>query len=633
MQGRSELNAQRHDLRLVVFEQRGTQLNACFEPGAGIDSTLESAEENGAAIGVGSICLVGPQIDLPGAERFSPTDGYCQQVGIAERDIGRWSRPLIIPRQRRLRIRKGRATHDLEVGRHYDKPLGDPVVIGDPFECRPFPDGSALTIVDVEKSELGAAGAARRHGRRDAAVEAAAYQHDRCHLSFHEVDNIASGLTLVRGSVDLHNKPKVVVTMAFTQFDRVPNHYAGSIIQRIKDYRQEHGRRSLVPTRLGVGELEILIPRHFGFCFGVERAIHMAFSALDEHPDKPIHLVSEIIHNPLVNNDLRDRGIDFIYDAEGQRRIAAEEIDQEDVVLIPAFGTTLEIENSLQQSGIDTESTDYRERYDTTCPFVSKVWDRGAELGREGYTIIIHGKFRHEETQATHSHTKQHTKSLVVLDKEEAIRVGAFITGDLTEELFASEFADKWSQEFDPQRDLQRVAVVNQTTMLAEETKEVASIIRDAMCRRYGDENLEHHFADTNDTLCYATNWNQNATKGLLDAKPDVAVIVGGYNSSNTSHLVEICSQVMPSYLIGDSDELVSHQRIRHFDMHSKQLTVTDNWLVEELPTTIAVTSGASCPDVLMNGVVERIAGFFGFGDDDLAAALEDLSLYEPAAV
>ena len=422
--------------------------------------------------------------------------------------------------------------------------------------------------------------------------------------------------------------------MAFSQFDQVPNHYAGSIIQRIKEFRLETGKRLLNPTRLGIGDLEFLVPRHFGFCFGVERAIHMAFSTLERHPDRRVSLVSEIIHNPLVNDELQERGVGFLYDTKGQRQIPEDEINGDDIVLIPAFGTTLQIEESLQRSGLDTESEEFRELYDTTCPFVSKVWDRGEELGREGYTIVIHGKFTHEETQATHSHTKEHTKTLVVLDREEAIQVHDFIIGKMPESEFAARFAGKWSNGFDPTRDLERVAVVNQTTMLAEETKEVAGVLRAAIAKKYGDDNLQHHFADTSDTLCYATNWNQSASKALLEAQPDLGVIVGGYNSSNTSHLVEICSQVMPSYLIGGAEELLSRDRIRHFDIHEKKLAVTDNWLPAQLPATIAVTSGASCPDVLMNGVVQTIAGYFGYSDDDIDAGLDQLCLYgeaEPA--
>ncbi len=417
--------------------------------------------------------------------------------------------------------------------------------------------------------------------------------------------------------------------MAFKQFDRVPNHYSGQIIQRIKDFRQDEGKRSLVPTCLTVGQIEILIPRHFGFCFGVERAIHMAFSALESHPDRDIHLVNEIIHNPLVNEDLRKRGIRFLYDGEGNRQIQEQELSAKDVVLIPAFGTTLDIEASLNRSGVDTTSESFRENYDTTCPFVSKVWDRGEELGREGYTIVIHGKFGHEETQATHSHTEQHTRTLVVRDAEEARHVADYITGRCGLEQFTAEFEGKWSQGFDPTTDLARVAVVNQTTMLAEETTQVAGILRDAMQQRFGEDQIDQHFADTNDTLCYATNWNQNATKALLDAAPDVAVIVGGYNSSNTAHLVEICEQVMSSFLISSADELLSATQIRHFDLKAKQTAVADNWR-PGLPARLAVTSGASCPDVLMNSVVERIVSFYGYDKSDIETGLAALTLHDP---
>ena len=420
--------------------------------------------------------------------------------------------------------------------------------------------------------------------------------------------------------------------MAFSQFDQVPNHYAGPIIQRIKEFRLETGKRLLNPTRLAIGDLEILVPRHFGFCFGVERAIHMAFATLERHPDRRISLVSEIIHNPLVNEELEERGIGFIYDKDGQRQIPEDEISSDDIVLIPAFGTTLEIEGSLQRSGLDTASEEFRELYDTTCPFVSKVWDRGQELGREGYTIVIHGKFKHEETQATHSHTKEHTKTLVVLDREEASQVHDYIVGDMALDDFEARFAGKWSEGFAPTRDLERVAVVNQTTMLAEETKQVGGVLRTAMVKKYGEDNVEHHFADTSDTLCYATNWNQSASKALLEARPDLGIIVGGYNSSNTSHLVEICEQVMPSYLIGGPEELLSRDRIQHFDIHEKKLVVADSWLPEQLPATIAVTSGASCPDVLMNGVVQTVASYFGYGAEEIEAGLDQLSLYGDAA-
>ena len=415
--------------------------------------------------------------------------------------------------------------------------------------------------------------------------------------------------------------------MPYTQFDRVPNHYAGPIIQQVKDFRLSEGKRSLNPTLLEIGRLQVLIPRHFGFCFGVERAIHMAFSTLEQNPDRRTFLVSEIIHNPLVNNELKEKGIEFIYDAEGQRQVAADELRGDDIALIPAFGTTLQIEDSLKQSGIDTAGEEYRENYDTTCPFVSKVWKRGEELGRDGYTIIIHGKYKHEETQATHSHTKEYTKTLVVLDRSEAQKVAAYITGDMDIADFEREFAGMASEGFDPVRDLERVAVVNQTTMLAEETQQVTETLREAMRQRYGEDNLDHHCADTNDTLCYATNQNQNATRALLRSGADLALIVGGYNSSNTAHLLEICAQVMPSFLIANSDEILSERQICHYDIDTKQMAESQHWLPDELPTRLIITSGASCPDILMNQVLQKVAGFYGYDEVEIAAA--KLSLFE----
>lgn len=578
-------------------------------------------------------------IDFPGTQNLGPGNGCRQQAGVAERDVRRRYGCRVVGARNRLgRIRQTRAT-DVTQPRQIDGKKGaQPVVSGDGLSRLLFPHGGTLAIPRMQDRYAWAV-RLHRNGNRHATVQATAEKRNGRHVRTHNIpvllvfagDFAASRSNIVRltppgGCLDSR-------AMAFKQFDRVPNHYAGAVIQRIKDFRQDMGKRSLAPTLLNVGELEVLVPRHFGFCFGVERAIHMAFSALERHPERQINLLSEIIHNPLVNDDLEQRGIRFIHDSDGQRRIGESEIRAEDVVLIPAFGTTLEIEQSLQRSGIDTTTQEFREHFDTTCPFVSKVWDRGEELGQEGYTIVIHGKFRHEETQATHSHTKEHGKTLVVLDRDEAQQVADFIAGKMSLEDFHEHFSGKWSEGFDPETDLQRVAVVNQTTMLAEETKQVAGILRDALSSRFGESDLAHYFADTNDTLCYATNWNQNATKALLDAEPDLAVIVGGYNSSNTSHLVEICAQVMPSFLISSADELLSRQRIRHFDLHKKESVESQNWLPEQMPVRIAITSGASCPDVLMNAVFERIADFCGYDAQDIAVGLDRLALHEPLAV
>ena len=225
-----------------------------------------------------------------------------------------------------------------------------------------------------------------------------------------------------------------------------------------------------------------------------------------------------------------------------------------------------------------------------------KCGSGGEELGRQGYTIIIHGKYNHAETQATHSHTEEHTKTLVVFDATEAEQVAAYITRSMPLADFERAFAGKSSEGFDPQKDLERVAVVNQTTMLAEETQEVAAILRRAMRQRYGEENLDYHCADTNDTLCYATHQNQNATRTLLSSGADLALVVGGYNSSNTSHLVELCLQSMPSFLIANSDEILSDQRIRHFDVHDKKTTESEGWLPRPLPVRLIITSGGFLP-------------------------------------
>jgi 4-hydroxy-3-methylbut-2-enyl diphosphate reductase len=416
--------------------------------------------------------------------------------------------------------------------------------------------------------------------------------------------------------------------MAYGQFDRVPNHYAGPIIQRIKEFRRAVGRRSSDPTLLPLGPLEVLVPRHFGFCFGVERAIHMAFSAVVSEPARRTFLVSEIIHNPLVNRELQERGVRFLFDAQGRRQVSETELTGNDIVLIPAFGTTLQVEESLRRSGIDTNDSGFRERYDTTCPFVAKVWKRGEELGRAGYTVIIHGKFRHEETQATQSHTQRHAPTLVVLDKAEALVVRDYILGRLTPAEFACQFAGKGSDGFEPQRDLQRVAVVNQTTMLAAETRAVADVLRQAMVERYGETDLAWHWADTSDTLCYATNQNQNAIDRVLACGARLALVVGGYNSSNTSHLLEICSAAMPSYLIADCSEIIDGTQLRHYDPTTRQTLVASEWLPTERPLRVVVTSGASCPDVLVNQVVERLAGLVGCDQGSLDRGLSQLRLW-----
>lgn len=312
-----------------------------------------------------------------------------------------------------------------------------------------------------------------------------------------------------------------------------------------------------------------------------------------------------MIHNQDVNQDLISRGIKFIMDTDGKQFIPWEELKKEDVVIIPAFGTTLEIEHLLLSKGIEVQ------KYNTTCPFVEKVWNRSEKLGTENYTIIIHGKPKHEETRATFSHSAQNGHSVIVRDMEEAQRLTEYIRGKKTKEEFYEEFEGNYSVGLDPERDLRRLGVVNQTTMLATETQAIADYFRNIMIQKYGAENLIKHFADTRDTLCYATNDNQEATYTLLQTDADLAIVVGGYNSSNTSHIVELCERKFRTYFINSDKEIKSTVKIHHFDHHQKEIRITRNFLPVKNPVRIILTSGASCPDTLVDSVMLRLLGFF----------------------
>lgn len=312
-----------------------------------------------------------------------------------------------------------------------------------------------------------------------------------------------------------------------------------------------------------------------------------------------------MIHNQEVNNDLESRGIKFIMDTDGTQLISWDQIHREDVVIIPAFGTTLEIEHLLLDKGVEVH------KYNTTCPFVEKVWNRSEKLGKEKYTIIIHGKPKHEETRATFSHSASNGASVIVRDMEEAQRLSKYITDSKSKEEFYQEFAGRYSKDFDPEKDLQRVGVVNQTTMLATETQAIADYFKQAMAGKYGVENLKEHFADTRDTLCYATNDNQDATYRLLETDADLAIVVGGYNSSNTSHIVELCERKFPTYFINSDTEIKSTDEIHHFDYPKKEKRVTMNYLPEKNPVKIILTSGASCPDTLVDRVMLKLLGYF----------------------
>ena len=312
-----------------------------------------------------------------------------------------------------------------------------------------------------------------------------------------------------------------------------------------------------------------------------------------------------MIHNQEVNQDLESRGIKFIMDTDGSQFIPWSAIDKDDVVIIPAFGTTLEIEHLLLDKGIEVQ------KYNTTCPFVEKVWNRSAKLGQDQYTIIIHGKPKHEETKATFSHSTSNGATVIVRDIEEARQLGKYLTGAKSAQEFYSEFAGKFSEGFDPNIHLKRVGVVNQTTMLASETQGIADYFKRAMVDKYGSENLKDHFADTRDTLCYATNDNQDSTYQLLESNADLAIVVGGYNSSNTSHIVELCERKFPTFFINSEIEIKSANEIHHFNYHQKEKLITHDFLPDKHPLKIVLTSGASCPDTLVDRVLIKLMSYF----------------------
>lgn len=393
------------------------------------------------------------------------------------------------------------------------------------------------------------------------------------------------------------------------KFD-IPAFYKSDSIGKIKELRRlkDKLKRDFTPTFLDFGTVHIYLARHFGFCYGVENAVEIAYRTLDENPDKRIYLLSEMIHNPDVNADLLSRGVKFLMDTAGNKLADWNELTKEDVVIVPAFGTTLELQEQLNQLGIDPY------KYDTTCPFVEKVWNRAAQIGERGYTVIVHGKPNHEETRATFSHSEVKTPTVVVKDLKQAMQLAKYIKKEVDLAQFFEEFAGQYSEGFDPAIDLEKIGVVNQTTMLASETQEISDYLKREISAYYNlpEADAEQRFANTRDTLCYATNDNQQATYALLQTPADLAVVVGGYNSSNTSHLVELCERKLQTYFIKSAESLHKDGSITHYDLHKKEEKTTSDFLntTSEVPR-ILLTSGASCPDTIMAEVLESLVGYF----------------------
>ena len=389
----------------------------------------------------------------------------------------------------------------------------------------------------------------------------------------------------------------------------VPEFYRSPIISKVKQFRklQDPRKKDNSPTVLDFGPVKYYIARHFGFCYGVENAIEIAFRALDENPGKRIYLLSEMIHNPSVNRDLTERGVLFLQDTLGKQLISFDTLTQEDIVMIPAFGAPLQLLELLKQKGIETKS------YNTTCPFVERVWKKSEQIGKTEHTIIIHGKYNHEETRSTFSRSAIDSEAVIVVrDMEESQRLADYILGNKTQQQFEIEFKGKYTHGFEVAKHFQKIGVINQTTMLATETEEIASFFKSVLIKKFGEQNIKNHFSDTNDTLCYATNENQDACYGLLETDADLAIVIGGYNSSNTSHLVELCEKKFPTYFISSEQEIESKITIHHFDYPNKKMVTTNNFLGKNNDLKIIITSGASCPDSLLDQVINKLNKLVG---------------------
>ena len=340
------------------------------------------------------------------------------------------------------------------------------------------------------------------------------------------------------------------------------------------------------------GNVIIHLAEAFGFCWGVERAVAMAYETRTHFPQEKIWITNEIIHNPSVNKRLKEMNVDFIPVHQGVKDFSV--VNAKEVVILPAFGASVDEMKLLNDKGCTI--------VDTTCPWVSKVWNSVEKHKKRSYTSIIHGKYKHEETVATSSFAGTY---LVVLNMIEAEYVRNYILNGGDREEFLTKFKNAYSQGFDPDRDLEKIGVANQTTMLKSETEAIARLFQDTMLKKYGPLNLDEHFMSFN-TICDATQERQDAMLDLVKEKLDVMVVIGGFNSSNTTHLQEIAIEYkVPSYHIDSDDRIFADNSIEHKPL-GKNLEKQNNWLPEG-KITVGITSGASTPDKVVEDVIEKI--------------------------
>ena len=374
------------------------------------------------------------------------------------------------------------------------------------------------------------------------------------------------------------------------------------------DLAQDYRSRAVEETRarqnvLQVGDITFRLAKEFGFCYGVERAVDYAYETRKRFPDRRIFLTTELIHNPRVNNCLKEMGIGFL-NGPGSLDRKIEDLTPEDVVIIAAFGTQVQEMDLLKAKGCVL--------VDATCGSVVLVWKRVEQYARDGFTAVVHGNYKHEETRATVSRATQFPQGryLVVWDKAEAFKVCDYIRTGQEKEAFLKQFASKSSHGFDPDRDLQRAGVANQTTMLSSDSLEIAAMLKEAFAQRYGPAHLAEHFR-TFDTICSATQDRQDAIMELVKEPVDLVIVIGGFNSSNTSHLSEIASQHAPAYHIDEADCILSADAIRHRPVGGGEPVVTKGWLPPG-PLNIAITAGASTPNRVIGDAMEKIAQIRG---------------------
>jgi 4-hydroxy-3-methylbut-2-enyl diphosphate reductase len=405
--------------------------------------------------------------------------------------------------------------------------------------------------------------------------------------------------------------------------------YQSKLCTAIKALARQHERSAAAPVALDFGAVRYLVPSHFGFCLGVKNAIERAYETLAENPGRRVFMLSELIHNPFVNEDLLRRGLHYLqtdkgapYTIEGRvatgadgERLTWDTLTPDDIVIIPAFGATDDDKRRLVRKGIAVY------QYDATCMLVEKVWKAARAYGREGYTIVIHGKREHEETKATFSNTRRHAHAVIVRNLEEARALGAIVASDDPAERarFYTLFAGRHTPGFDVARHLARVAVVNQTTLLMNETLAIIEHLRAVYQTRFGDETLVGG-TSRRDTLCYATQVNQDALALALTEPLDAAFVIGGMNSSNTYQLYRLCAEKLgrKAFFIQSEASIRDRAEVAHYVFPAKgpaenhgHIEARPLWPGDASPKRVLVTGGASCPDGIIQQVITRINSLF----------------------